>query len=208
MSYRSIFTGLAVVAAAALPADDVPFVWDSWFNEDYSGINVSTWADTAGTWTRSAQDGSSIEELNGERYLQVGAAPGDLRFSAPTSSGHLVEGAVAEGDISIASVPGVRQLSKSLIDIVLENLLVRTTVDPTVAAARRDHHVSRTVVEVVQDLVELRKVRNRVGHIQGCDAVDIDKFRVGISLNADECALRVLIKETFTPRSKHDNDCK
>ena len=87
MSYRSIFTGLAVVAAAALSADDVPFVWDSWFHEDYSGINVSTWADTAGTWTRSAQDGSSIEELNGVRYLQVGAAPGDLRFSAPASSG-------------------------------------------------------------------------------------------------------------------------
>ena len=87
MSYRSIFTGLAVVAAGALFADDVPFVWDSWFNEDYSGINVSTWADTAGTWTRSASDGSSIEELNGERYLQVGANPGDLRFSAPSSSG-------------------------------------------------------------------------------------------------------------------------
>ena len=87
MSYRSILTGLAVVAAGALFADDVPFVWDSWFNEDYSGINVSTWADTAGTWTRSASDGSSIEEQNGERYLQVGAAPGDLRFSAPSSSG-------------------------------------------------------------------------------------------------------------------------
>ena len=86
MSYRSIFTGLAVVAAAALPADDVPFVWNDWFNEDYSGINAATWADTAGTWTRSAQDGSSIEELNGERYLQVSAAPGDLRFSTPASS--------------------------------------------------------------------------------------------------------------------------
>ena len=87
MSYRSIFTGLAVVAAGALFADDVPFVWNSWFNEDYSGINVSTWADTAGSWTRSASDGSSIEELNGERYLQVGAAPGDLQFSAPSRSG-------------------------------------------------------------------------------------------------------------------------
>ena len=87
MSYRAIATGLAAFAVGILSADDVPFVWNSWFNEDYSGINVSTWADTAGTWTRSTQDGSSIEELNGERYLQVGAGPGDLRFSAPTSSG-------------------------------------------------------------------------------------------------------------------------
>ena len=86
MSYRSILTGLAVVAAGALFADDIPFVWDSWFNEDYSGIDAATWADSAGTWTRSEQDQSSIEELNGERYLQVGAAPGDLRFSAPSSS--------------------------------------------------------------------------------------------------------------------------
>ena len=87
MSNRAIATVLAALAAGFLFADDVPFVWDSWFNEDYSGINVSTWADTAGTWTRSASDGSSIEELNGERYLQVGANPGDLRFSAPSSSG-------------------------------------------------------------------------------------------------------------------------
>ena len=87
MSYRAIATGLAALAAGFLSADDVPFVWNSWFNEDYSGIDAATWADTAGTWTRSTSDGSSIEELNGERYLQVGAAPGDLRFSAPSSSG-------------------------------------------------------------------------------------------------------------------------
>ena len=86
MFYRIIFTSLAVLSAGFVSADDIPFVWDSWFNEDYSGINAATWADTAGTWTRSAQDQSSIEELNGERYLQVGANPGDLRFSAPASS--------------------------------------------------------------------------------------------------------------------------
>ena len=87
MSYRSIFTGLAVVAAGALFADDVPFVWNNWFTEDYSGLNATTWADTAGTWTRSAQDQSSLEEENGQRYLQVGAGPNDLKFTAPTSSG-------------------------------------------------------------------------------------------------------------------------
>ena len=69
MSYRAIAMGLAALAAGFLSADDVPFVWNSWFNEDFSGINASTWVDTAGTWTRSATDGSSIEELNGERYL-------------------------------------------------------------------------------------------------------------------------------------------
>ena len=87
MSYRAIATGLAAIATGFLSADDVPFVWNSWFSEDYSGLNASTWADSAGNWTRSAQDQSSIEEENGVRYLQVCAAPGDLRFSAPTSSG-------------------------------------------------------------------------------------------------------------------------
>ena len=87
MSYRSIFTSLAVAVAGALVADDVPFVWNNWFTEDYSGLNATTWADTAGTWTRTAQDQSSLEEENGQRYLQVGAGPNDLKFTAPTSSG-------------------------------------------------------------------------------------------------------------------------
>ena len=86
MYHRILFTVLAVLAVGVVFADDAPFVWNNWFNEDYSGINASTWADTAGTWTRSAQDQSSIEEENGTRYLQVGANPGDLRFSALTSS--------------------------------------------------------------------------------------------------------------------------
>ena len=87
MSHRIIFTILAVFAARVVFADDIPFVWNSWFTEDYSGLNASTWADTAGTWTRSAQDQSSLEEENGQRYLQVGAGPNDLKFTAPTTSG-------------------------------------------------------------------------------------------------------------------------
>ena len=74
MSYRIIFIVLAVLSVGFVSADDAPFVWNNWFSEDYSGINTSTWADTAGTWTRSAQDQSSIEEDNGTRYLQVGAS--------------------------------------------------------------------------------------------------------------------------------------
>ena len=89
MSHRIIFTILAVFAVGVVSADDIPFVWNSWFTEDYSGLNATAtpWTDTAGTWTRSAQDQSSLEEENGQRYLQVGAGPNDLKFTAPTSSG-------------------------------------------------------------------------------------------------------------------------
>jgi len=87
MTYRAITAGLASLAAGLLPAEDAPFAWNSWFAEDYSGLDASTWSDTAGTWTRTAQDQSSIEEENGQRYLQVGAGPNDLRFTAPTRSG-------------------------------------------------------------------------------------------------------------------------
>ena len=86
MSYRAITAGLAALAAGLLSAEDVSFVWNSWFAEDYSGLNAATWADSSGTWTRSAQDQSSLEEENGQRYLQVCAGPSDLRFTAPTRS--------------------------------------------------------------------------------------------------------------------------
>ncbi len=86
MSYRAITAGLAALAAGLLSAEDVSFVWNSWFAEDYSGLNAATWADSFGTWTRSAQDQSSLEEENGQRYLQVCAGPSDLRFTAPTRS--------------------------------------------------------------------------------------------------------------------------
>ena len=90
MPYRLIVPLAAVLSLSPILADDTPLEWSAWFTQDFSGLTTgASWTDSAGTWTKDANDATTLEDGPDGKYLQLNTRDADLQFTAVRQSASL-----------------------------------------------------------------------------------------------------------------------